>query len=812
VISDYDELRVRFAGDDGAYEVFVNGDGGEASGHFSLPFSNTELENIVLRLGAARSGVRELNSPEMALAEDFGRRLFGAVFQERVRDLYLTSTTRAKAGGRGLRLTLSLSDTPALMHLPWEYLYDDPDFLCTREASPIVRYVDLPSPPKPLRIELPLRILALVSSPLDAPQLDVLKERRTLEQAVKELTRVRGVEITWLKRATLLALFNELKERDYHVFHYIGHGGFDKDADTGVLLLENEHRLGDRVSGQRLATVLANHTSLRLAVLNACEGARTSRRDPFAGVAASLVRREFPAVIAMQFEITDRAAILFAGQFYERLARGYTVDAALAWARLAIFADENDIEWGTPVLLMRAPDGRIFDVPEPLEDDGNRLSKLLARLRRWSVKTRRSRLLAAALGATAFAGLVAFLLMRGGGATSPSPQKLTWTLQRVTSNKLPGLQKIRAVTALPDKTPVAVGSDSSQLPPLFLSNAGQGWTRQPPRSVDEPTRRQILTSLAVDRTTVVAVGWEGTKNRDAAIWIRNIAGEAWARVCIDETVCGDRFPGGGSSWQMIWSVTGLRDGGFVAVGADTIDGSLDAAAWYSTDGSSWYRARQAPDLGGERNQELRALIETRKGPLLAVGSDKSEGAVWSSADGAEWTEEATLSPCRNCTKLILYGVAETPRDGVIAVGAETLKQSDRDQAVIWRRRQAGDWTRVETDLTSPGQRLLGVAAGSSGVTAVGYERRDGRAVATVWRSSRGLEWSKEEDEDSKFAGPGAREMTSVSVDPNGQVIVGGDVESRSAPGDNDQQDGAIWIGRAAVSSDQPTPPRTAEAR
>ena len=108
--------------------------------------------------------------------------------------------------------------------------------------------------------------------------------------------------------------------------------------------------------------MLADETSLRLAVLNSCEGARTSSDDPFAGTAASLVHREIPAVVAMQFEITDRAAVVFGGEFYAALADGYPVDSALAEARKAIFADQNDVEWGTPVLFMRVADGQIFDV------------------------------------------------------------------------------------------------------------------------------------------------------------------------------------------------------------------------------------------------------------------------------------------------------------------------------------------------------------------------------------------------------------------------------------------------------------------
>ena len=76
----------------------------------------------------------------------------------------------------------------------------------------------------------------------------------------------------------------------------------------------------------------------------------------------SLIEHEIPAVIGMQFEITDRAAILFSSEFYRALADGRAVDESLSQARMAIFADNNDIEWGTPVLFTRVTDGRLFDV------------------------------------------------------------------------------------------------------------------------------------------------------------------------------------------------------------------------------------------------------------------------------------------------------------------------------------------------------------------------------------------------------------------------------------------------------------------
>ena len=75
--------------------------------------------------------------------------------------------------------------------------------------------------------------------------------------------------------------------------------------------------------------LLHDHESLRVAVLNACEGARTSKQDPFAGSAQTLVQQGIPAVIAMQFEIADDVASTFAHEFYGALADGYPIDAAV---------------------------------------------------------------------------------------------------------------------------------------------------------------------------------------------------------------------------------------------------------------------------------------------------------------------------------------------------------------------------------------------------------------------------------------------------------------------------------------------------
>jgi Tol biopolymer transport system component len=365
-VTAYSEFRIRIERGPSrrSYRVYASALGGDAPGTFKVPFSSVDLENFVLKVGRTRRGVRRLESPEWDLAKAFGGRLFTAVMHGQVGELYRSAYSAAETEGQGLRITLSLTDVPELGEIPWEYLYDRPNFLSISSSTPVVRYLDLPRPRRALEIQLPLRILAVVSHPSDADALNSPMERANLEEALKPLVQANAVSIDWLEEATLLALTKKLRPDTYHILHFIGHGGFDDSSGEGALLFEDDGGRGRIVSGEQLATILNDKLSLRLVFLNSCEGARNSVKDPFSGVAASLVQRSIPAVIGMQFEITDRAAVLFASEFYSMLAEGQAVDTAMTEARLAIFADHNDVEWGTPVLFMRVADGRLFDIAD----------------------------------------------------------------------------------------------------------------------------------------------------------------------------------------------------------------------------------------------------------------------------------------------------------------------------------------------------------------------------------------------------------------------------------------------------------------
>jgi len=343
---------------------------GEANVEFELPFSALELENYILKMGRPRQGVRGLNSTEGRAAQEFGRKVYEAIFQGEVRDCLRRSLdVTTQQPDQGLRLRLRLTAAPALADWPWEYLYDPSfrRFFAHSAATPIVRYLDLSQRIQPLTVQPPLKILVMIANPRDVGQLDVEAEWRKVQAALADLVARGLVTLTRLEKATLAALQRQLRHDQYHIFHFVGHGGFDEQHQEGVLLLEQENGLVRMVAGSYIGTLLHDHRSLRLAVLNSCEGARTAQSDPFAGVAQILVQQGIPAVIAMQFEITDEAAITFAHEFYTALADRYPVDGALAEARKAIYADGNDVEWGTPVLYLRAQNGNIFAIAEPHE-------------------------------------------------------------------------------------------------------------------------------------------------------------------------------------------------------------------------------------------------------------------------------------------------------------------------------------------------------------------------------------------------------------------------------------------------------------
>jgi hypothetical protein len=324
------------------------------------PFEPQEENELLSEIyGGLRQ--RRARSSRGGTIQDFGGRLFDAVFSGDIEHLFRSSLDTAARSGKGLRIRLRLPEDSELHARPWEFLFDTEsrEFLAVRENTPLIRYLPVAHPIPPITVEGPLRVLVAMASPTDHPRLDIAREWDILCQALEpsitagrlKLERVRG-------GCTFDNLRDSLRHFNTHIFHFVGHGL------PGALVLERESGRGQEMEATQLRSAFPCGALPRLIVLNACSGA-IEDDVPFSGLAQGFLKQGVPAVVAMQASITDDAALIFTRYFYRDLVETGAVDTALTEARLRMQGNGHPIEWGTPVLYMRALSGQLF---QPVAD------------------------------------------------------------------------------------------------------------------------------------------------------------------------------------------------------------------------------------------------------------------------------------------------------------------------------------------------------------------------------------------------------------------------------------------------------------
>lgn len=368
----YQDFNIRILGkrDDG-YDVSVESPAGSVRSHIQL-----DVDGLAGRIGELSGKFRGAAAREATYQhtpartpQEIGGELFAALFTDGVRTMYDRSTGQVLGDpNAGLRLKLHFDlDDPqvsALAQLPWELVFDasNQDFLAQSRRTPIVRYIEVQRPLNLPPLHAPLRVLVVMSSPSGHAALDLTKERALIEG---NWARDDNVKVDFLEHPTKATLLDALIEKQYHVLHYMGHGAYDPTSGAGALVLEDSHGNAQMLDAQTFGTWLRDAPTLRLIVLNACDTGKASEEAPFSGIANRMVSVGVPAVVAMQFLISDDAAIKFSSKFYQRLVEGFPVDEATAQGRKAIMTGTNGaFEWATPVLYMRAPDGRLFDIAD----------------------------------------------------------------------------------------------------------------------------------------------------------------------------------------------------------------------------------------------------------------------------------------------------------------------------------------------------------------------------------------------------------------------------------------------------------------
>jgi CHAT domain-containing protein len=353
------------AAEDGAFRarVATSPVGESSSRRFTLPFASSQPTNLLLKVDPGRSGAlrTDADSPRRA-SMDLGGALFETVFSQDIMLAWQRSQDLARDQDEGLRLRLRLTGAPSIASLPWELLYDRRrnSFVALSERTPLVRYLEVPQPRRSLAVGGSLRILVVISSPSDLPELDVETEWRRLQSSLRDELGQGTIHLDRLELPTVQALSARLRQDAVHVLHFIGHGDYDERMQEGVVYFQDRYGRSSKVSPTLIGPYLRDHDPLRLVLLDASQSARVHPGNSILELAEGLLHQDCPAVVAMQFPISDGAATTFTEGFYGALADEYPVDRAATCARKALFA-EYATEWATPALFLSTPDGQVFD-------------------------------------------------------------------------------------------------------------------------------------------------------------------------------------------------------------------------------------------------------------------------------------------------------------------------------------------------------------------------------------------------------------------------------------------------------------------
>ncbi len=347
--------------EDGVYSVEVRSESfGEVIDAPTFQISAAEIDDLAQRLGARQT--------DREFMIQTGTSVYQRLFSERAGVLFDRSQGEALSDAdKGLRLRFHIR-APELASVPWELVYSPADdaFLATNVDTPLVRYLEMPVALRELATPLPLRALVVIPLGHDPKlRVDVDAERRAIEQSIQGFEG--KVEFDYLherfddQRVTFQRVRERLAEVRYHCLHFVGHGTFR--GDHGYIVLDGDGK-DDIVEDDRFAQLFTNEPSMKLVFLNACKGAMSSTTQPLTGVAAQVVKRGVPAVVAMQFSVYDAAAVAFARAFYHSLFLSREpgrIDVAVARGRQALAVDFGDQrELAAPIVFTHTERGVLF--------------------------------------------------------------------------------------------------------------------------------------------------------------------------------------------------------------------------------------------------------------------------------------------------------------------------------------------------------------------------------------------------------------------------------------------------------------------
>jgi len=182
----------------------------------------------------------------------------------------------------------------------------------------------------------PTTILLLAANPVDTPRLQLLDEVDAIKSYLRQGKYANRFEVIQELTVNVGAFFGHLQRYKPQILHFSGHG----ERSGGIHLVDDkgQSRIIEADVLRDLFAILKEH--VRCVVLNAC----------FSAMQAQALAQEIDCVVGMEGEMSDNAAVCFAGDFYQALSNGQSVERAVKYGELALRAAKLQ---ATPQLLVK---------------------------------------------------------------------------------------------------------------------------------------------------------------------------------------------------------------------------------------------------------------------------------------------------------------------------------------------------------------------------------------------------------------------------------------------------------------------------
>lgn len=192
---------------------------------------------------------------------------------------------------------------------------------------------------KSISYELPLKVLAFLTSPIGEDKKIYNNEKRSLLSATS-LADPRFIQIDFTEDGSLKSLGDSLRKTNYDILYYSGHGDFA----NGVSYLETEKPVTGEptsTSGDAFVSCLTRSQSIpRIVILSSCKTATGAKNESFRGVSQLLLQSGVSGIVAYAYSMFSDYANDFVFKLFHGLMDRHSFVEAFHKAQRQIYQTE----------------------------------------------------------------------------------------------------------------------------------------------------------------------------------------------------------------------------------------------------------------------------------------------------------------------------------------------------------------------------------------------------------------------------------------------------------------------------------------